>query len=48
MLVCRPVGRGNWHTIFVVLPGPPDLFKTWRKERFTIDGITYRVSSIQP
>lgn len=29
-LVCRPVGRGNWHVILVTFSGPPDIVRLSR------------------
>lgn len=35
MLVCRPVGRGNWTVVMISVSGPPDLFRFKPEHRFT-------------
>lgn len=47
-LICRPIGRGCWRPVIVTFRTPGDLFAFRLGERFTLGGITYRVSEIQP
>lgn len=49
MLICRPVGRGNWHTAQFSVSGEraqPLLVKVG--ERFTVAGVTWRVVRVLP
>jgi hypothetical protein len=49
MLICRPVGRGNWTTAQFHVTGEraqPLLVKVG--ERFTVAGVTWRVVRILP
>lgn len=49
MLICRPVGRGNWHTAQFSVTGEraqPLLVKVG--ERFTVAGVTWRVVKVLP
>ncbi len=49
MLICSPVGRGNWHTAQFSVSGDraqPLLVKVG--ERFTVAGVTWRVVRVLP
>lgn len=49
MLICRPVGRGNWRTAQFTVTGDraqPLLVKVG--ERFTVAGVTWRVVKVLP
>jgi hypothetical protein len=47
-LVCRPVGRGNWHPVCVTFCTHADFFAFRVGQRFTLGTITYRIAEINP
>jgi hypothetical protein len=50
MLICRPVGRGNWRVIVVAVNVPPDLFRFRHGQRFTWGepAQTLRIVEVRP
>lgn len=49
MLVLRPVGRGNWKPLIVVVQGERAAPMLVRKhDRIPLGGVVYRVAEVRP
>ncbi|WP_156480907.1 hypothetical protein [Variovorax sp. PAMC 28711] len=47
-LICKPKGRGNWHTVVIQTNLPPDLFRVQAGHTFELGGRVLRVCEVRP
>ena len=48
-IVCKPIGRGRWHSMTLTYAGPQLApFTVAVGERFTLGSVTWRICEVRP